>query len=314
MPYLNVDVDYPNHPKTIRLKALIGPEADIFPIRLWAYVGKYHCESGDLKQYTAREIENVCGYAGKSGSLVSALLKVGYLEKNGCALRVKDWLQHEGHIAAFKQRGRMAALQRWNKLKPRKHKSKHATSIPQAMLNSKSSNAPTKPTKPTIPTKPTKRANRDSGPKPAALADLWNEKAHKNFARVQNLGKSRLAKLKARLVEKPDLKWWDGVIQRMGKSSFLTGQVPDKEWRATLDWLTRNDENASKVLEGIYDDKANLPALCVICKAQQSRGGSSKLCSECARCSKCNTTVGPFHIFKRTDGTQTSRCKGCRNA
>lgn len=53
------------------------------------------------------------------------------------------------------------------------------------------------------------------------------------------------------------LHWWRGFFAYVGKSSFLTGNVPGREGRtpfqADLDWLVHPD-NFAKVIEGRYDD------------------------------------------------------------
>ena len=143
MPSLNIDLDYPQHPKTVRLKALLGSqEADIYPIRLWAYLGKYHCENGDLGAYSEPEIANIAGWQGDPKTLVAAFLKVGYLERDKAGnLRAHDWQEYQGHIAAFRERSREAAYSRWGKGNKRKRKSRHASSIRQAMLKRGPSNA-----------------------------------------------------------------------------------------------------------------------------------------------------------------------------
>lgn len=61
MPYLNVDLDYFSHRKAVRLIGLIGSQHVAVPIKLWAYVGKHHCEDGSLKGYSVQEIESIIG-------------------------------------------------------------------------------------------------------------------------------------------------------------------------------------------------------------------------------------------------------------
>lgn len=145
MPYLNLDLDYFTHPKTIRLIGLLGRGAAELPIRLWTYCGKYHCESGNLAGHSAEEIETVAGWWGTSGKMVEAMVVVGFLKKskkNDVEYIINDWLDHAGHLSAFKKRAKTAAKKRWKK---------YATSIQQALLKHDSSNAPTLPTIPDQP-------------------------------------------------------------------------------------------------------------------------------------------------------------------
>lgn len=117
MAYLNLDLDYFSHPKVTRLVGLVGVEHVAIPIKLWCYVGKFHCEDGLLASYSAGEVEAAVGWAGESGKLVAALLKVEFLEETDEGYLVHDWLEHGGHLAAFKKRSKKANTIRWKDLK-----------------------------------------------------------------------------------------------------------------------------------------------------------------------------------------------------
>ena len=141
MPYLNLDLDYFDHPKTRRLIGLLGKGSEVIPIRVWAYVGKYHARDGKLAGYSAQEIESIVGWWGKEGELVEALLKVGFLRNNGDGFYVHDWIDHEGHIVAYKEKAQMMANARWGR-----------ESL-QELCNAPSNALSNAITKPTIPTK-----------------------------------------------------------------------------------------------------------------------------------------------------------------
>lgn len=113
MPALNLDLNYFDHPKTKRLIGLLGPGAETYPIRLWVYCGKYHHKDGDLSSYTDGEVEAVSGWTGHPGRMLQAMLTVGFLERSESGLRVHDWQDHAGHFAAYHERAKMAAKQRW---------------------------------------------------------------------------------------------------------------------------------------------------------------------------------------------------------
>jgi hypothetical protein len=149
MANLNLDVNYPDHPKTRRLKTMLGKESEYLPIKLWLYVGRLHPE-GHLKDYNGQEIEAIVEWGGTPGAFIEAMERVEWLkkdEKNG--YKLIGWKEHQGHLIAFKRRGKIAAKARWNKDKQRR-----ATSMQQALLKSDSSNAPTNQTKPTVPNQP----------------------------------------------------------------------------------------------------------------------------------------------------------------
>ncbi len=113
MPYLNLDLDYFSHPKVVRLVGLLGVEHVAIPIRLWCYVGKYHPATGMLQAYSVMELESVLQWSGQSGQLVEALLKIKLLEKKKDGYLIHDWLDHAGHLMAFKKRAITAAKKRW---------------------------------------------------------------------------------------------------------------------------------------------------------------------------------------------------------
>lgn len=151
MPSINVDLNYPDHPKTTRLMFLLGRGAEILPIRLWCWVGKHHSESGRLTGYSTQEIEASIGWRGKAGKAVEALERCGehigepgFLApippSEGGGWEVVGWTERNGHIAVFRERSRNAARKRWDDLNrekspPNEDKDacSNASSIRQAM-------------------------------------------------------------------------------------------------------------------------------------------------------------------------------------
>lgn len=114
MAYLNVDLDYFDHPKTLRLVCLLGKGSEVLPIKLWARVGKYHAKDGRLADYSAQEIESLVGWWGPSGKMVEALVKTGFLSHSEEGFYIHDWNEHQGHIWAFQEKGRALARARWD--------------------------------------------------------------------------------------------------------------------------------------------------------------------------------------------------------
>jgi hypothetical protein len=45
------------------------------------------------------------------------------------------------------------------------------------------------------------------------------------------------------------------LVEKVAASDFLCG-YNDRQWRADIDWLLKNDTNYVKVLEGRYDNKS----------------------------------------------------------
>lgn len=123
MPSLNLDLNYFDHAKTMRIETLLGNGADVLPIRLWTYVGRHSPELGCLAMLEA-ELERICRWWGEKGAMVSAMIEIGFLERDGELFQVHDWHDHSGHLATFKKRAIKAARKRWGV----KRKSSNATS------------------------------------------------------------------------------------------------------------------------------------------------------------------------------------------
>ena len=143
MPYLNLDLDYRTHPKTVRLIGLLGREAEIFPIRLWCYCGKHHSVDGKLLGYSSQEIESAVGWWGKPEEMIKAMLKTKHIIALADGFQIVDWLEHNGHLAMFKERARKASAARWGLRNP--------TSNPKELIKESYKQSPI-PTIPTVPT------------------------------------------------------------------------------------------------------------------------------------------------------------------
>jgi len=101
-----LDVDYPAHPKTMYLRTLIGPEADIYPVRLWLWAAKYY-RSGILES-PAGAIERSINWEGDEGRLIEALVEARFLEplKDGKGYSIVDWMERAGMNLSMWERAR----------------------------------------------------------------------------------------------------------------------------------------------------------------------------------------------------------------
>lgn len=173
MPYLNLDTNYFDHPKTKRLVGLLGPMADVLPIRLWAYCGRIHAKDGVLRGYSPAEISGVMGWNGDPIKAVRAMTEVGFLTRTKRGYACKDWHQHEGHLEAFSRRAKSAAEARWSRRSKHDAPSiaKHAPSIAPTVR--------TVPSVPTVPTKPTGTAEGQPDDFSKALKTAVGEAANK---------------------------------------------------------------------------------------------------------------------------------------
>lgn len=91
----------------------------------------------------------------------------------------------------------------------------------------------------------------DKSPPPSALKDLWNEVVKTPF--VKEFTKARAIKCRLRMNERT-LEEWRQVFQKVKDSPFCQGDN-DRGWRADFDWITKNQENSARVLEGKYEKK-----------------------------------------------------------
>jgi hypothetical protein len=208
MPYLNIDLDYFEHRKTRRLIVLLGRGAEVLPIRLWAYCGKFHSEDGKLTGYSDQEIESAAGWWGKPGEMLDGLRQAGYMTKEGKVWSMKNWLEHQGHIAAFRARGKMMAERRW--FGGKRHAASNAVSI---TASNAVSNAPTdQPIQPTDrPTTP-----RDVELPPGFPQTEAEGRAHAGFVGCSDDFAAKI---------------WQKASGRGGRDSH---DVPIRNWRSYL--------------------------------------------------------------------------------
>lgn len=149
--YLNLDMGFPTHPKTIRLTGLLGRGAEVTLIRLWCYCGMYHRGNGELTGYSELEVESIVGWWGKTGEYIPALLKCRWLEplpEGGW--KCHDWVEHQGHLEALHLRAKHAANSRWARLKG----GGAPEDAPSNATGNAPGNAPAVPSRPTRPDLP----------------------------------------------------------------------------------------------------------------------------------------------------------------
>ena len=92
--------------------------------------------------------------------------------------------------------------------------------------------------------------------------NFWNENVDVRIPKLKSLTKDRLDKLISRCDEMgkrtlPDAQeHFAELIKRMNKSPFCRGEG-STSWKASFDWLFRNNYNQLKVLEGNYDPNSD---------------------------------------------------------
>jgi hypothetical protein len=117
---LNKDIrlitTFPRHPKTIKLKRILGTWEPIITLWLWAAENR---SSGNLEGMEVDDIAIASGWDKDALALVDALVQVRFIEKleNGAYL-LHGWEQHNAYAAASEKRSekaRLAARARWEK-------------------------------------------------------------------------------------------------------------------------------------------------------------------------------------------------------
>jgi hypothetical protein len=258
MPYLNLDLAYFNHRKTVRLVGLLGRGAEVLPIKLWSYCGMHHAESGRLTSYGPEEIETAAGWWGEKGRAVEAMVTVGFLDKDDSGnFQVHDWLDHAGHLVAFKKRAISAAKRRWKK---------YATSNAKRISKQCSSRGKAQPSLDNqllvIEDGGVGGDLRRHWPSPYKLIELYNLLTPDECPSVNTVSPSRLEKAREYLSMFPEEQFWREVFRQFHRSKFLRGLVKNnghKNFVADFDWLLTKGkdrtENVAKVHDGKYADE-----------------------------------------------------------
>ncbi len=89
---------------------------------------------------------------------------------------------------------------------------------------------------------------------------------HKTFIETWNsilntkikITPGRTKHLNKRVKEKEFTENFELICKKISQSNFLMGKIPSaqhKDWKATFDWIIKNEENYVKVFEGNYDNK-----------------------------------------------------------
>lgn len=157
---------------------------------------------------------------------------------------------------AFRNRksegGKKGAEQRWHK-DGSVNESAIGSPIGSAMPDAMANGWPPSPS-PTADQNPPAKIAGESATADA-LSAAWNEGTTRPLPKCRELSPARRKKALARLRER-SLDEWRIVIARLDASDFCRGLTDRGTWVATFDWLIENQDNAVKVLEGKYDNRA----------------------------------------------------------
>lgn len=130
--------------KVVKLRRRHGADAVLGLLRLWFYAAE-HKPDGVFSHMTEEDIEIICGE--HAFSMLGALLDLRFLDATENGYIIHDWDEMQPWITtspARKEKAKKAAQVRWSQAKESKKQEVKidAPSMPQAMLNDESSNAP----------------------------------------------------------------------------------------------------------------------------------------------------------------------------
>jgi hypothetical protein len=78
------------------------------------------------------------------------------------------------------------------------------------------------------------------------FAERWNQ--FDSLPAIQSMNQTRIRQLKTRAKESEFADNWKSIIRKLSESDFHTGNN-DRGWKATVDWILKNDTNYMKILE-----------------------------------------------------------------
>ena len=90
---IRLAVGFFDHPKTVKLERLLGPQAVISLMRLWLWAVQ-HRPGGVLFGMDADDIEIVARWSGEKGAFLPAITELRFLDSVDGAYRVHDWEEH----------------------------------------------------------------------------------------------------------------------------------------------------------------------------------------------------------------------------
>lgn len=108
--WIQVKAGFYRHPKTLRLKRLIGSDAFWVPPRLWCYCTEH--ESDDISDLSAEDLKDVIEYGGDASALIDALKAAGFVTPDGKT--VTGWAKRYGaKLQFYRERAKQGAAARW---------------------------------------------------------------------------------------------------------------------------------------------------------------------------------------------------------
>lgn len=116
---IRLSIGFLDHPKTIKLKRILGWYGVESLMRLWFFAAQYKPD-GYLLNLNNEDIEIAAKWNGKGGEFVKTLLDLKWIDFDGEFYCLHDWEEHNGFVATFNERSeraKKAIKARWDKKK-----------------------------------------------------------------------------------------------------------------------------------------------------------------------------------------------------
>lgn len=101
LPWIELDTDMPEHPKSLRLAAMLkDPLAFGYVVRLLCYCGRSNVAGRFDGEEAPAAMEAAAGWRGKPGRFVDAALACGFIDRTPGGFEVHGWEERAApHIA-----------------------------------------------------------------------------------------------------------------------------------------------------------------------------------------------------------------------
>ncbi len=140
---IRINTTFRDHRKRKRLIRRLGHKGVVALLDLWLVTADNNPD-GLLSGYTNEDIADDSGWDGEPDEFVNALRDTGFLDTTANGYKLHNWEDHQQWVISAEARrikARNAAKKRWQNLAS-DDATGNAPSMPQAMLNDESSNAP----------------------------------------------------------------------------------------------------------------------------------------------------------------------------
>lgn len=137
MAWIELHQSLMNHKKIIRLKNLLkieAPHAMGLVCNLWLWAVD-NASDGDLSEFSAEELSEVCGYKKDPIVFLKAMVDAGFIDKKGKRKQIHDWSEYTGRLMESreirKEQARVRQAKRREKLKASKTAEKRNNDVTQ---------------------------------------------------------------------------------------------------------------------------------------------------------------------------------------